>query len=106
MSDNTPRRVKIGALTDHLDRKKPFEVELSDGTVFRLRDPKALQLREQLRLGEADSTEEVLQMLLGDDWDAFASRPEVDGYFFEALMAEYDEHFDIDRPGSPASSTS
>lgn len=105
MSANAkPRRVKISQLTDHLKRKDPLEVEFDDGAVFRLTDPKSLQLRDQLALAKvSDDPAAGVRILLGDKAEEFLARDDVDGYLFESLIGQYNEHFGFDPGESTAS---
>jgi hypothetical protein len=76
-------------------RDDPFEVEMADGTVFTFKDPKAIQF-SGLLLFDPRFPARSLRAILGDDeFDAFAARDDVDGYFLEAVFARYAAHYGI-----------
>lgn len=85
---------------DDLDIERdgePFEVEMGDGEVFRMLDPKAVSGKELVRL-EGLSSEGQLKATLGERADALLDYDEVDGYFMQALMAKWRKHYGIPTP--------
>lgn len=89
MKKRTAKRV----VTQTKRRADPFQVEMADGTVFTFKDPAAIK-----RTGGLDPTkpEQFFSLILGDDdRAAFSKHPEVDGYFFEAILEKYKEHYGL-----------
>lgn len=76
-----------------------LEIEMADGTVFTLQDPKALSLDVVMTIESLSPMEQTKAIIAGDRWDEFTKQPEVNGYFFEALMAKYMAHFGLGTPG-------
>ena len=76
-----------------------LEIELSDGSVYTLQDPKAMQLQDALNLESLSPTDQVKALISDDKFDEFAAKPEVDIYFFEAVMKKYASHYGLGSLG-------
>lgn len=82
----------------------PFEIELDDGTVFELLDPKAIPAQQLLVFESLPPAGQLKAAIANDRGDELLQRSEVDGYFLEALMLRYAAHFGIgSRPEGRAS---
>lgn len=75
----------------------PFEVEMSDGEVYRLVDPRAIHATVLVTL-DSMKPDQQLRTIAGDRGDELLARPDVDGYFLEALMRRYRQHYGIGSP--------
>ena len=83
----------------------PFEIEMSDGTVFAFKDPRSIQFKNLLAFGALSPQDMVRAIMDKGDFEKFAKRPEVDGYFFEALSKRYMEHYKLATPGEARASS-
>lgn len=85
-------------------RHEGLEIEMDDGIVYTLQDPKAIKLDSLVNLESLPPIEQIKVIIADDKFEEFAARPEVDGYFFEAVMKKYVAHYGLDLPGNaPAS---
>lgn len=82
----------------------PLEIEMEDGVVFTFKDPKAINLNELVTLESLAPIDQIKAMMNAGDFEALSSRPEVDGYFFTALIGEYRKHFKLPTPGEASAS--
>jgi hypothetical protein len=89
------------SITDlEIERKDdPFEIEMSDGTVFTFKDPKAIPFAGLLLFDPKNLMLSMRVILGDDDFDNFAKNPEVDGYFLTAIFEKYMKHYDLLPPG-------
>ena len=74
-------------------RADPFRVEMADGTAFTFKDPATIK-----RTGALDPAkpEQFFSLILGDDdRAAFFKHPEIDGYFVDAILEKYLEHYGL-----------
>lgn len=85
--------------------EEEFEVEGSDGAVYKLPNPKSLQFEVLSALDDADNDSEALRILLGNsDYATFAADPLVDGFGLEAILDGWRRHFGLpSRPERRAS---
>lgn len=67
----------------------PFEIELEDGEVFTLRDPKSIPAATLVVLEKLSPRDQLKAAIADDRGGDFLAREEVDGYFLEALMNKY-----------------
>lgn len=79
---------------DREKRPEPFEFEFPDGAVFAFRDPKGMHYRDIVALDTANP-DESMKAILGDQYEAFVARDEVDGYLIEAIMEGYMAHYGL-----------
>lgn len=73
---------------------EPFSIEMDDGEVFDLRDPKRLPAKV-LAVLERLPVSDQLRHIIGEKSGEFLDRDDVDGYFFEKLMQQYRAHFGL-----------
>ena len=83
---------------------EPLEIVMGDGSVFTLQDPKALSLSTVLGLEEMPPLDQVRALIADDKFHEFAARPDVDGYFFEALVKRYLDHYGLGKLGEGVAS--
>ncbi len=76
-----------------------LELEMEDGTVYVLQDPKGIQLEAMIQLESLPPADQVAALIADDKFEEFSKRPEVDGYFFEAVMSKYVGHYGLGTPG-------
>lgn len=79
--------------------KEGLEIEMDDGTIFTLQDPKAMRLTTLVGIESLPRIEQVKALIADGKFEEFAARPEVDGYFFEGVMKAYAKHFGIGSLG-------
>jgi hypothetical protein len=91
-------RLKLEDLAARGKVKEPFEIELSDGSVVTLPDPKALPVRTLLKLVEL-SPDEQMATLLGPESERFLDDPGANAYSLESILDAYIEHYGIPVPG-------
>jgi len=98
-------RLKISDL--EIERPaEPLEIELSDGAVFELQDPKAVSVDTMVNIESMTPIEQVKALIAHGKWDEFAKHPDADGYLFDAVMKKYNAHFGIlGDPGEGAASS-
>lgn len=92
---------------DDLEIERPaegLEFEMADGTVYRLQDPKAMRLSDLTNIENLSAVEQVRALISDGKFDEFANRPEVDGYFFEAIMKKYASHYGLGSLGEGVAS--
>ncbi|HEV3309956.1 MAG TPA: hypothetical protein VG815_05525 [Chloroflexota bacterium] len=77
----------------------PLEIEMEDGTIFTFKDPKAINLNEMVSLEGLAPIDQIKAMMQPGDFDRLSTRPEVDLYFFTALLKKYLEHYRLPTPG-------
>lgn len=82
----------------------PFEIEMGDGVVYAFKDPKSIQFRSLIAFEKLSPIDQVQSVMDASTFDEFSKRPEVDGYFFEALMKQYMAHFRMSQPGEAGAS--
>ena len=71
----------------------PFRIKTADGTVFTFKHPLTVKLTD---LKAVDHTKplQALSLILGTEQCAALSKhPDVDGYFVEAALERYMEHY-------------
>ncbi|TDC02279.1 hypothetical protein E1091_01130 [Micromonospora fluostatini] len=78
---------------------EPFEYELEDGRVLRFADPKGLHLKTLKELRGGDIHDNLLALLGQESYDLLMAQPEVDIYFVEALLEEYNTHHGVAEQG-------
>jgi hypothetical protein len=81
-----------------------LELEMDDGTVFRLQDPKALQLDSLINMESLSAKQQVAALIADDKFDEFVKRPEVDGYFMEAIVKKFGSHYGLASLGEGSAS--
>jgi len=81
-----------------------LEIEMDDGTVYVLQDPKGMQLETLIDLENMSQVDQVKALISDGKFAEFAARPEVDGYFFEAVMKKFAAHYGLGTPGEGVAS--
>lgn len=76
-----------------------LELEMNDGTVFALADPKAMHMETAINLESLSIKEQAAALIADGRFNDFASHPEVDGYFMEALLKKYGAHYGLGSLG-------
>jgi len=82
----------------------PFEIEMNDGEVFALLDPKGVAAEKLIVLEKLPPAEQVKAIVAGDRADELLAYPDVDGYFLEALLQKYAKHFGLGNLGNASAS--
>jgi hypothetical protein len=91
----------LDALERDSDDTFPFT---AGGVTFHLANPEGLDWREQLRLADTDSNAVLLEVLLGDEYEAFkALDVAMPVWKIERLVEAAGAHFGISVPESVAS---
>jgi hypothetical protein len=88
-----------------IERGDTLEMEMVDGTVYELQDPKALPVELMVTIEDLAPLDQVKAIIAKGQWDAFVKHPEVDGYYFAAVMDHYAKHFGIDSLGNVGGSS-
>jgi hypothetical protein len=83
---------------------EPFEVELGDGSIYLLQDPKEMALEDLVRLESLSPLNQVKAVIADGKFEEFAGHPEVTGRFFSAVMAKYMKHFGLGSPPNVSAS--
>lgn len=81
----------------------PFEIEMDDGKTFVLKHPQSLPFADIIQLGSMTPLEQV-KAVMGGHFADFTAYPEVDGYFFDALIEKYMAHYGLKNPGEAGAS--
>lgn len=85
--------------------REPLEIELSDGTVFLLQDPKAVSVDLMVNIEALPPLEQVKALIAEGRWDEFAAHPDANGYLFDAVLKTYAKHFGIPSLGEGSASS-
>lgn len=85
--------------------EEPLELEMADGTVFELQDPKGVRVDVMVDIENIAPIEQVKAYIADGRWDEFVSHPEVDGYYFEAVVKRYNAHFGMGDQGNGGASS-
>lgn len=72
-----------------------MELEMEDGTVYRLQDPKGMQLDALINMERLTAREQVAALIADGKFEEFVKRPEVDGYFMEAVVKKFGSHYGL-----------
>jgi hypothetical protein len=81
-----------------------LEIETADGSVYSLQDPGGVRLNVLINLESMPLIEQIKALVAGDKFEEFSAQPEVDGYFFQAVIKKYAAHYGIDSLGEGVAS--
>lgn len=89
---------------------EPFEVEMDDGNVYPFKHTNALPLEQLVSFPFMSPLDRLKAMLAKDsDFDAFAKSTfggaPIDGFFLDAILPAYYEHYGMGSPGESAASS-
>ena len=83
-----------------IERGDTLELEMVDGTIYQLQDPRGVPVELMVSIEDMEPIDQVKTFIADDKWDEFVKHPEVDGYYFEAIMERYAKHFGLGDMGN------
>ena len=87
-----------------IERPEGMEIEMADGTVYALQNPKALPVEQLMHFEDLSPLDQSKAIVADGKFNEFSAHPEVDGYFFEAVLAKWIAHFGLGSPGEGVAS--
>lgn len=77
-------------------RPEPYELELSDGTVITLNDPKRLPFKSLAGMDESDPLSQI-RVVAGGNTDVLLNDPEFDTEAVEQLIESWQEYYEVNQ---------